>query len=309
VPDRLRIACVGIWYPVAMFRYMVDALRRREDVEVWTAGPFTSRWIPWNGGMHLPASYVYTPNLPLPATVSGRPEVAYPYLEAKKPWEPDLWIEGNAGLAVAGRPIGRYAVIGTDPHVLDYSGARARADLFFNMQKPYMQANDIWLPYGYDPVWHSQTAKPVAEREWDASLIGLQYPNRMALNQRLTALGYRTNFQNGPSYQDARTIYHSTKVGVNWSSMQDTTARVFELMAFGIAPVLNRVPDLVEMFTEGQDFDGFATLDEAVEKCRALLDSPEKAQALGERARKAVEGRHSWDARMEQVLKVAGLLS
>jgi hypothetical protein len=304
--ERLRIACVGIWYPVAMFRYMVDALRRREDVEVWTAGPFTSRWIPWNGGMHLPASYVYTPDLPMP--IGGRPEVSYAYLQAKVPWEPDLWLEGNAGLAVAGRPTGKYAVIGTDPHVLDYSGARQRADVFFNMQKPYMQKGDVWLPYGYDPVWHSQTPLAVRDREWDASLIGLQYPNRMALNQRLTALGYRTNFQNGPSYQDARKIYHSTKVGVNWSSMMDTTARVYEIMAFGIAPVLNRVPDLVELFTEGEDFFGFSTLDEAVAHCDHLLKNPDEAQALGERARKAVEVM-TWDRRMEQVLKVAGLLS
>jgi len=95
-------------------------------------------------------------------------------------------------------------------------------------------------------------------------------------------------------------------VGLNWSSLQDTTARVFEIMAFGIAPVLNRTPDLMEMFSEGEDFWGFDTLDEAVRQVDFCLDHPLSAEAIALQARQSVEP-HSWDARVQTVLEEAGL--
>ncbi len=305
---KLRIAFGTIWYPVAMGRYIYEALRRRPDVEVWTYGPFTGRWIPWKGGMHLPPSYVYKPDFPLPLGPGTQPTVVYGQVEAAKPWDPDAWIEANAGLAVVGRPKQPYIVIGTDPHVLDYSACRVIADKFACMQRPYMRPGDIWMPYGYDPVWHTQTTIPIAEREWDVTLLGLEYPARVEVMRSLAAQGYRTRLENGPAYEDARDIYHRSKVGFNWSSLDDTTARVFEVMAFGIAPVLNRVPDLLQMFSEGEHFEGFSTAAEAHEKVVGLLKHPEWAEELGRKAREAVTP-HTWDRRVDDLLKAVGLLS
>lgn len=303
----IRIGFSGIFYPVAMCRYILEALRRRPDVELYTAGPYSGRWIPWGGGqgMHLPMSYVLRPDLPL--SIGPRPEMIYALAQRQCPWEPDIWIEANAGLVTHGRPKCKYAVIGTDPHVLDYTKAREKADFFFGMQKPYLKPGDRWLPYGYDPLWHSQTQIPLEDREYDAALLGLQYPNRNLLVERLRKLGLKVRYELGPAYEDARAIYHSTRIGLNWSSLQDTTARVFEIMAFGIAPVLNRVPDLMELFKDGQDFLGFDTLDEAIAHVRALLPDPDAIERLGAQARRAVEP-HTWDARVEQLLKECAVL-
>jgi len=291
---------------VAMGRYLCDALRRRSDVDVWTAGPYTGRWLPWSGGMSLPMSYVYPPNMSLPLGV--RPEVNYSLLEGRAPWQPDLWIEANAALFTQGRPKGRYAVVGTDPHVLDYSAARAKADFFFCMQKPYMKPGDHWLPYAYDPTWHTPSAIPWTEREYDAALLGLQYPQRTQLVDRLRSRGHSVRYELGLAYGDAAKVYHNTRVGLNWSSMQDTTARAFELMAFGLPAVLNRVPDLMAMFTDGEHFVGFDNLDQAVAAVEMLLKDPERAKKMGEAARHAVEA-NTWDARVEQILKTVGLLN
>src|SRR4030067_637121 len=100
----IRVAFTSIFYPLFMGRYLLGALLRRKDVEVWTAGPFTGRWIPWNGGMYLPESYVFTPNLPLPAgTPAG---LSYPQVESADamPWQPDLWLEVSSTLETFGRP-------------------------------------------------------------------------------------------------------------------------------------------------------------------------------------------------------------
>lgn len=303
----IRVAFVTIWYPVAMGRYIFEAVKRRPDVEVWTAGPYTGRWIPWGGGIHLPMSYVHVPDLGMPLGV--RPEVNYSMLESRKPWEPDIWIEANAALFTQGRPVtGKYAVVATDPHVIDYSAARAKADFLFNMQKPYMLPGDIHLPYAYDPIWHSPSTIPWQDRVYSAALLGLQYPQRTQLVERLRASGRNVRFELGPSYEDAAAIYHNTRVGLNWSSMQDTTARAFELLAFGLPAVMNRVPDLVEMFRDGEDFIGFSTLDEAVAGVEGLLADETRAVEMGRKARVAVEP-HTWDARVELILKTAGLLN
>lgn len=301
----IKIGFVSIFYPLFMGRYMLEALLRRKDVEVWTAGPFTGRWIPWQGGMNLPQRYVYTPNLALPA---GTPStLAWNQVEAAAPWEPDLWINVSSTLQTIGRPNAKYAVIAADPHVLRYDDERRKANFFFNMQKPYMSPGDIWLPYGYDPIWHAQTTVPMAERNIDCTLIGLPYANRTKLVDALKGRGRTVIYSIGDCYEDARAIYHRSVVGLNWSSLLDTTARCFEIMAYGIVPVLNRVPDLMELFRDGHDFLGFDTLEEALERVRLVMSDPDLAASIGENARRAVEP-HSWDARMNQVLEEAGLV-
>ncbi len=301
---KLKIAITYMAYPLCMARYFHEALLRREDVEVWCAAPYSSTQIPWLGGMNLPEKYLLKPDLALPAIP---PRLSYMIVENRCPWTPDLWLEINSTFNAIGKPTNApLAIVGADPHVLDYSDARKRADVFFNMQRPYMQAGDEWLPYAYDPVWHSQTSIRFAQRKYDASLIGLQYPNRQILFSRLRTLGLKCFAETGPCYNDARAIYHNTKVGINWSSLQDTTARVFEVMAFGIAPVFNRVPDLMAMFKEGRDFEGFDTTGEAIGKISALKNDPIRSEELGRNARIAVEC-HSWDARIQQIFDRMGI--
>ena len=303
---KLKIAITGIWYPVAMCRYHWEALLSYPNIETWCAGPFTGRAIPWGKDMNLPQKYVLKPDHPLPMTQP--PMVSYNMLEKHKPWEPDLWLEVNAGLQAIGKPVSApLAVVATDPHVLDYTHARERADFFFNMQTPYMQPGDIWLPYAYSRRWHTKTEIPAKEREYAASLIGLQYPNRNKLFGELAARNFKLFYTLGLAYDDARKIYHNSVCGINWSSLQDTTARCYELMAFGIVPILNRVPDLLKMFKSGTDFLGFSTLNEAVDHVERANKDPDWANRIGEQARKAVEPHH-YGARIEAILQEVGLI-
>lgn len=304
----IRVGFVSIFYPLFMGRYMLEALLRRKDVEVWTAGPFTGRWIPWKGGMNLPQKYVYTPNLPMPAPAGGPAILPWQMVEAKAPWEPDIWINVSSTLKTVGRPSkGLYAVIAADPHVLNYDEERAKADIFFNMQKPYMKPGDRWLPYGYDPIWHAQTDVDIDNRDIDCTLLGLAYPNRTKLVDALKGRGRTVLYSVGECYEEARSIYHRSVVGLNWSSLLDTTARCFEIMAFGIVPVVNRVPDLMELFRDGEEFLGFDTLEEALERVDLVMADSKLAESIGYNARRAVEP-HSWDARMEQVFREAELV-
>lgn len=299
----MNIVFSYIAYPVAMARYMLDALRRRKDVNLFVIAPFSGTSIPWMGGMHLPGKYVSAPDSPL----SIDSEVVYAWAENQLPWKPDLWLEGNAGLKTYGRPKGKYAVIGTDPHVIDYDKSRDQADYFFCMQKPYMKPGDIWLPYAYDPVWHTPSSKSFDDRVLDVSLVGLMYEHRMKLMEALRVGGKSVHISTGAAYDEAREIYHDSVCGLNWSSRLDTTARCFELMHFGVVPILNRTPDLVELFTDGEHFLGFDSQDEAVNQIESVLDDHDKARHIAIAAIEAVTP-HTWDARMQFVLEQAGAL-
>lgn len=303
--SKIKVAFSYIAYPVAMARYMLEALKRREDVELWVTGPYTGRRIPWMGGMFLPESYVKEPDLPL--TFSTPPQIIYHQVAKLPPWTPDVWIEGNAGLSTIGRPDCKYVVIGTDPHVINYDFAREKADLFYSMQRPYMKPGDRWLPYGFDPIYHKPTIKPLDEREYDIALVGLPYPERKDFMHQLRSRGYNCYLKNGPAYKDAWEIYNNSKLGLNLSSRQDTCARVFELMGMGVPAVLNRVPDLVEMFIENQHFRGFDTNIEGVNAAVELLNDLKAAAVMANYAHLAAK-EHTWDARMSQVLSEAGVL-
>ena len=159
----------------------------------------------------------------------------------------------------------------------------------------------------YSKRWHTKTEIPAKDREYAASLIGLQYPNRNKLMDVLRARDYNVFYKLGLAYGDAREIYHNSVCGLNWSSLQDTTARCYELMAFGIVPILNRVPDLLTMFTSGQDYLGFTTLNEAAEHVERAYKDRDWADQIGEQARKSVEPHH-YEARIKTILQETGIV-
>lgn len=292
----MKIILSGIYYPMAILRYFEAALKRREDVELFTVGPYTGAWIPWDGGMHLPKKYARQPTLALPLP---RSTIPIEFVERQLPWPPDVWLQIDAGFHFHGRPeSGRNIFVGTDPHCLNYDQQRQLADTFYCMQTPYMQDGDEYLPYAYDPIWHAPEGQP---QNYDVALIGLHYSNRNQLVDELRRRGLNVYYDLGPCFDEARVIYNQAPIGLNWSSLQDLTARVFELLGMRRLAVVNRVPDLTRFFEDGLDLIGFDTLEEAVKKVIYYVEHPDEAQAIADRGHRMVEA-HTWDARIETIL-------
>ena len=67
--DKKVVVVSALHYPVTMARYMWEALEDRDDVEVWSTGPFFNNWIPWSNGIYLDQRYVKTPSLPITSIV------------------------------------------------------------------------------------------------------------------------------------------------------------------------------------------------------------------------------------------------
>lgn len=292
-----HVAFVSMFYPVFMGGYFLAALKRRTDVEVFSIGPYTGDDIPWGGGMFV--KHVFKPELPLPASLlNTHPPVAL--IESKLPWKPDAWIQVDAGFSFCDKPKdGKNFIVGTDPHVLNYDGARAVADQFFCMQRVYAKPGDEYLPYAYDPVWH---APMDVDKKHDACLIGLHYRHRDILVDTIRKFGYSVLYEIGPAYEDARLLYNQSRIGLNWSSLQDLNARAFELCGYGIPALMNMVPDITEFLSPDVDFAAFTTLAEAIEKFRYLMENPKVAAAMAASAHERITPQ-TYDARIDQIFE------
>jgi spore maturation protein CgeB len=167
------------------------------------------------------------------------------------------------------------------------------------MQACYSQAGDIYLPYAYDPIWHAPEKQ---DRLFDICLLGLHYQNRNLLVDRLRQNKIKVYYDLGPCFDEARAIYNQAPIGLNWSSKDDLTARVFELLGMRRLAVVNEVPDLPQFFNPDQDLITFRTVDEATDKILYYLGNEPELRAIAEQGHKTVQP-HTWDARISQILE------
>ena len=305
--EKIRVVLSGLIFPFTIMSYFWRAFERRKDVDLFVTGPFSDDYIPWNFGMSLPRKYVKQPNYPLPLN-AAKSKLPASFVESRLPWEPDLWIQVDAGWHFLTRPKAKFVGhVQTDPHVIKnlYQTPKSYSDAVWCMQTPYLEKGEIYLPYGWDTEFHRPLDIPKVH---DACLIGLHYPQRDALVNRLRSRGLDVYYSIGGIYDQYQIRYNESKIALSWSSKNDLPARVWESMAMGIPTVTNRVPDLsVNGLQEGKHFLGFDNLDEAEKQVMRLLIDDNLSRDISKEALQWMDGR-SWDDRVEQILGDAGLL-
>lgn len=300
--DKIKTVLAYKAFPLAIASYFRRALERRQDVELFTVGEFYGQWIPWAGGMTIPPKYRNSVDLPLPRDMNNP---RWEMIENSLPWKPDLVLNVDAGFHFSSKPKDvPYFIVATDPHVLGdwYDKVKPLADKFYNMQPAYMQSGDELLPYAFDPTVHFSMSD--VEKEYDCSLIGLHYPQRDELIRRLRGLDIKVNYSIGSIYDEYRIENNKATIGLNWSSLEDVTARVFEIMAMKLVPVLNRLNGLDALgFEDGRHYLGFDTVSEAVEKVQWALENPELANQIALGAYQKVNQEDwTYDNRVRQIL-------
>lgn len=303
-----KILLLGLHYPLAIMSYFRHALEKRPDVELYTAGVFTNNYIPWNGGMYLPMKYVKPVDIALPPSINEPP---WKMIENRFDFKFDLVIGCDAGFHLSSKPDVPYAMILTDPHVLEDNGwyprGRKHADFIFNTQRFYMKEGDIHLPYCMSPDHHYAMSK--IEKEFDASLIGLHYEQRDRLVKALRNKGYKVLYELGLVYDEYREQNNRAVIGLNWSSLMDINARFFESMGMKQVVVANRLPYIDELgLLEGYHYMGFDNLEEAVAQVDWVFSHRDLAKTIANSAYQVVNKKHTYDLRVEQILKYAGLL-
>lgn len=304
--NKKRILFAYLAFPFTIANYFRHALEKRPDVELVTVGVYTGDWIPWNGGMRLPARYVKDVDLKLPQSIKTP---SWEMIEKKLEGRFDLVINVDAGFHFSTKPNIPYAVVATDPHVLDvwYSKVRPITDYFFNTQYSYVKDGDIVLPYACSPDHHF--AMSDIKKEYDASLIGLHYDNRTKLVETLRHKGYKVLYEIGAVWDEYRIENNKATIGLNWSSLQDINARTLEMMAMRQVPVINRLPYLEKLgLEENRHYLGFDSVEEAVEKVEWALKNPDQANAIANVAHNLVHEHHTYDLRCEAILKTCKII-
>jgi hypothetical protein len=311
--NKLRVVVSYLGYPMTMAHWFIRALQRRDDVELIRVAPYFGTFIPWSKpnsdprlGMNLSSKYLDSPEISLPqsmANVHLHPQM----LRDKLPNDIDLWIEIDAGFHFSVRPSCKvYALIKTDPHVLAewYKSIEDRVDFSFGMQGSYLKPKDIYLPYAYDGTVHYPENR---EKKYDVCLVGLLYPQRAALINKLRADGLKVFYDIGLIFDEYRQVYNESRIALSWSTLQDLPARVWEGMAMGLPVVSNYVPDLDKFFVEGRDYLGFTTLEEAEQQILKLVEFPHLQKLIGDQGLATVHP-HTYDERVKFILTMVGLI-
>lgn len=298
---KLKIVWSQLFYPVSIGQYILEAFQERDDCEVRTIGPAFGNWIPWNGGMTLPARYALNPDIYLPKTINRCP-ITMAEVQLKD-FVPDVWIQVDAGFHFTGKPQhGLNVLVETDPHALKdwYRGVRFNYDLIWCMQTPYIDPGEVFLPYAYSSKWFYPEKQ---DKVYDACLIGIPYNQRQSLVNALAKAGLKVYFGQGIVYDEYRKIYNQSRCAISWSSLQDTPMRVYEAFGMCVPLVANRTPDLVKQFDDGHDFVGFDRVEEGVEAVKWCVEQYDATIDMVSRAgMKAFEG-YTWKKRADDMIE------
>ena len=293
---RITIACIH--YPVASGRYVADAFIRLGH-EVKTIGQSTGGTI-WGQLVHR--KYVW-----VSASSIAQADPFWPDLVIVMDSDPAIWNE----VAAVGFhcPI---VVYGVDNHVRTYEN-----DLFQHKFLAHYhgaaypvdsQRKDMtWLPCAADTHTFTPSQIPWDERDFDIAFVGVFYPRRAALIERLRAEGFKVFAATGLVYAEYQQAYANSRISLCVSAAGDVAQRIFETAAIGCTVLTDLLHDLVDYETNRKlGLSGFAVYqddDNCIQMARDLLTSDRALAAHGAgQLQTIVRAKHSWEARCQVVV-------
>jgi hypothetical protein len=257
------------------------------------------------------------------------------YTHAWPDWTPDLIILADSAFKYH-HPVYKdvpHVVWGVDNHVRDYRSDGIDHYFLAHREVSQMQwevpeaADQMWLPCGYDKVYHAPSPIPFYEREYDVCCIGVMYPQRVAVLNAMQAAGLKVFAATGLLYEHYAQAYHNSRVSLCASIKGDLAQRVFETAAMNCAVLIDEIPDIIH-HNDVLQLEGYARYDNhiplAVERAKELVDPKAQAASLliketggavvpsyngqgmgawaATKMTASVLDRHSWDARAQVVI-------
>jgi hypothetical protein len=280
----MRILIHDIHHAVGPARFMAAALRRLGH-DVRTIGDARGENI-W--GIKVDPKYTWQP--------AGGPQTYW------TDWRPDMILVMSLGLY-------HHAYYHDVPHVLyivDNHVVNIRqpgiAHYFLGHKHgqamPAIGDDVTWLSCAYDPTLCTPSPIPWAQRRYDVGLIGVLYPRRVELINKLVQQGFVVAAGMGVLYNEFREFYHNSRISLCLSLKGDVAMRIFETAAMGCLVLSDPCTDFPDLAAQGIVL--FASPEEAVESVRRLLAQPLLAQDLIEKSMRWVAP-HTWDARGQTI--------
>jgi len=305
--DTIRVLLSAIHYPVAAARYVFWALRRMGHTVI-TAGPSAGPYLPWANGHNL-EPFEWKPDIAL--SQDGRNAVLSPLQSALAHLEtpPDLIIQMDAHFIMSGKAPCPNVLWAIDNHVAEYDSYDEFDRIFIAHSWGYMHdlKHAEWLPCAHDPQHHYVTEEG-AERTIPALMIGSGYRGRQDLIGALREAGMSVGAMTGLVYDAYNAMYNQARVALVFSIRGDLAMRVFENMAQGCIVVADRGRDLERVgLVDGVHYLGYSSLAEAVAQVKFALATYDTAGQTMIRAAREFVAAHTWQARVEHILKAVNL--
>ena len=161
-----------------------------------------------------------------------------------------------------------------------------------------------------------QIMHPAAQRDVGISFVGNKYGERARLMAAVQSAGipieiYGRGWPNGPV--DASTgaaINSRSKVIVGCGTVSHSKTvftlklRDFDALMAGGCYVTHRNPDLLRIFTEGEDLLCYESPEELVAQLRYCLDNPERAAEIARNGHAKAMRDHTWDKLFSNLLQM-----
>jgi spore maturation protein CgeB len=191
-----------------------------------------------------------------------------------------------------------------------------------------------WLPMACDPEVHHSVSCSAAEKKKygsDIVFVGSYYPNRAALFEKLVDFnlaiwgpGWDALDRNSPLRRCIRgahttpaewlKIYSSSKIVLathfqdpeNRFPVYQASPRVFEILACGAFQFCDDQRDVFALFKDGYDLVKFTDGQDLVAKVQYYLDHPEERKQIAAQGRGTVLFRHTYQARVKELLTKIG---
>jgi spore maturation protein CgeB len=194
--------------------------------------------------------------------------------------------------------------------------------------------NTSYIPHAYDPDVHRPripAQRDHAEYGCDVSFIGGWCESKAKILEGLVARRPGTKLKIwGDGWQSLSTtsclrpfatfraifgLAYAMAIScskINLGLLQDRmgrassgdliTSRTFHIPACGGLLLHQRTPDLLDIFTEGENCACFDSVEELVSSVDALLADDQRRRLIAQRGREFVESAHSWDHRARTIL-------
>lgn len=190
---------------------------------------------------------------------------------------------------------------------------------YHGQAQPVSHDDETWLPCAADTTVFTPSAIPWAEREYDICMIGVMYPQRVQLINRLRDEGFKVFAATGLVYEEYQQAYANSRASLCISACGDLAQRFFETAAIGCLVVTDLLRDLEDPDTcsqlglQGFVSSGFAVdnpynEDAIVNQCKRWLrgeydpDDIGYAQAAAKQLQAIVRESHTWERRAQVVV-------
>lgn len=219
---------------------------------------------------------------------------------------PDNWLSINRR---------RMGAVGLADHVdMILTTSRETCDWYWVEQCPAL----FWPLASSSTVFH---ANPASKRDIDVLFIGNKYGYRQTLIEGLAKHGVYvecrgSGWPKGPATaHESAVLFGRAKIilGIGTVGHCDDVytlkLRDFDAPMSGGLYITHRNPDLLELYSEGEEIACYSNIDECAEKITYYLNNQDKLRSIAQAGTSKARSRDTWDNRMQETFETLGFLS